>query len=56
MGHSTIAITFDTYGHLFEGSEAEAAELVGAYLAAQHERAVERVRAARVNPREVLGT
>jgi integrase len=32
MGQSSIAITFDTYGHLFEGSEAEAAELVGAYL------------------------
>ncbi len=46
MGHSTIAITFDTYAHLFEGSEAEAAELVGAYLEAQQERAAEQVRAA----------
>ena len=31
MGHSSIAITFDTYGHLFDGSEAKAAELVDAY-------------------------
>lgn len=46
MGHSSIAITFDVYGHLFEGSEAEAAELVGAYLEAQQERAAEQVRSA----------
>jgi integrase len=46
MGHSSIAITFDTYGHLFEGSEAEAAELVGAYLEAQRERAAEQARTA----------
>ena len=45
-GHSSIAITFDTYGHLFEGSEAEAAELVGAYLEAQREHAAEQLRAA----------
>jgi integrase len=50
MGHSSIAITFDVYGHLFEGSEAEAAELVGAYLEAQQERAVEQVRAAEPVP------
>ncbi len=46
MGHSSIAITFDTYRHLLEGSEAEAAELVGAYLDVQQETAAERVRAA----------
>jgi hypothetical protein len=45
MGHSSIGITFDTYGHLFEGSDAEAAELVAAYLEAQQERAAEQVRA-----------
>ena len=45
MGHSTIAITFDTYGHLFEGSEAEAAELVATYLEAQEARVAEQVRA-----------
>lgn len=49
MGHSSIAITFDTYGHLFEGSETEAAELVGAYLEAQQERAAARVRTAEPN-------
>jgi integrase len=46
MGHSSITTTFDTYGHLFEGSEAEAAELVAAYLEAQGVRAAERVRSA----------
>jgi integrase len=33
MGHANIAITIDLYGHLMPGSEAEAAELLGAYLA-----------------------
>jgi hypothetical protein len=46
MGHSSISVTFDVYGHLFEGSEAEAAELVAAYLAAQQQRAVEQARSA----------
>ena len=31
MGHSSITITLDRYGHLFEGHEAEAAELLDAY-------------------------
>ena len=35
-----------TYGHMFEGSEAEAAQLVGAYLDAQQERAAAQVRTA----------
>lgn len=46
MGHSSIAITFDVYGHLFEGSEAEAAELVDVYLTAQIERAEDEARSA----------
>jgi integrase len=50
MGHSSIAITFDIYGHMFEGSEAEAAKLVAAYLDAQQERAAERVRTAESAP------
>jgi hypothetical protein len=50
MGHSSIAITFDTYGHLFPGSETEAAEMVGAYLEAQQERAAEQVRTAEPTP------
>jgi integrase len=33
MGHSTIAITLDRYGHLMPGNEAEAAGLLDAYLA-----------------------
>lgn len=32
MGHSSITITLDRYGHLFPGSEAEAASLLDAYL------------------------
>jgi integrase len=32
MGHSSITITLDLYGHLFPGNEDEAAELVDAYL------------------------
>jgi integrase len=33
MGHATIAITFDTYGHLMPGGLDEAAAAVNAYLA-----------------------
>jgi integrase len=33
MGHATITITLDTYGHLLPGNEAEAAELFDAYIA-----------------------
>jgi integrase len=32
LGHSSIAITYDRYGHLMPGSEDEAAELANAYL------------------------
>jgi integrase len=32
LGHANIATTLDRYGHLFPGSEAEAAGLVDAYL------------------------
>jgi integrase len=32
MGHASISITLDRYGHLFPGSEDEAANLVDAYL------------------------
>jgi integrase len=34
MGHATIQMTFDQYGHLMPGSRDEARELVDAYLAA----------------------
>ena len=33
MGHSSITITFDLYGHLMPGSEDEAAGLLDVYLA-----------------------
>jgi integrase len=32
MGHSSIAVTYDLYGHMFPGNEAEAATLMDAYL------------------------
>jgi hypothetical protein len=32
-GHSSIKVTFDLYGHLMPGAEAEAAGLLDAYLA-----------------------
>ena len=35
MGHANISITLDRYGHLMPGSEAEAAELLAAYLDAR---------------------
>jgi len=39
MGHSSITITLDRYGHLMPGSEAEAAGLLEAYLERESERA-----------------
>jgi integrase len=35
MGHSSIMVTYDLYGHLMPGTEAEAATLLGTYLDAQ---------------------
>ena len=32
MGHASITVTFDLYGHLMPGSEAEGAALLNAYL------------------------
>lgn len=32
MGHSTIAVTYDTYGHLFPDEKTKAAEIVGDYF------------------------
>jgi hypothetical protein len=46
MGHASITVTLDTYGHLMPGSEDEAAALVETYLAAQQERAEDAARAA----------
>jgi integrase len=46
LGHSSIATTLDTYGHLMPGAEEDVAELLDAYLTADHERAAEVARAA----------
>jgi hypothetical protein len=32
MGHASIKVTLDRYGHLMPGNEAEAADLLDAYL------------------------
>jgi hypothetical protein len=32
MGHASISITYDLYGHLLPGDEAHAAALLDAYL------------------------
>jgi integrase len=32
MGHSSITVTLDRYGHLMPGSEAEAGAMLDAYL------------------------
>lgn len=46
MGHATVSITLDRYGHLMPGTEAEAAALLDTYVEAQRERAEEAARAA----------
>jgi integrase len=46
MGHSSVTVTYDLYGHLLPGSEAEAAGLMDTYLAAQQERQAEHARTA----------
>jgi integrase len=33
MGHSTITVTLDRYGHLLPGNEHEAADLLDCWLA-----------------------
>ena len=38
MGHATIAMTFDTYGHLMPGGLDEAAAAANAYLAGDGKR------------------
>jgi hypothetical protein len=48
MGHATISITLDRYGHLMPGSESEAGALLDEYLTAQAKRAEEAARSAGV--------
>jgi integrase len=42
MGHASVTITFDRYGHLMPGNEAEAAKLLDRYLTAQTKRSQRR--------------
>ncbi|MGH2986411.1 MAG: tyrosine-type recombinase/integrase [Solirubrobacterales bacterium] len=51
LGHASITTTLDRYGHLFPGSEAEAAGLLDAYLA----RADTGARIAQLTPPESYG-
>jgi integrase len=44
MGHSSIKVTFDLYGHLMPGTEAEAAALLDRYLGAEVESGASSVR------------
>jgi len=39
MGHATIGITLDRYGHLMPGNEDDAAGLLDAYLSQAEDRA-----------------
>jgi integrase len=48
MGHSSIKVTFDLYGHLMPGTEAEAAALLDTYLGAQRTAGVDAARGAEV--------
>jgi integrase len=41
MGHANISMTLDRYGHLMPGNEADAAELLDAYLQDQRARAAD---------------
>jgi integrase len=47
MGHASVTITYDRYGHLMPGNEGEAAALLDAYL----ERANTRARLATITDR-----
>jgi integrase len=42
MGHASVTITYDRYGHLMPGNEAEAAQLLDAYLGRQGNRRISR--------------
>lgn len=46
MGHSSIKVTFDLYGHLMPGAEAEAAKLLDGFLKMEAGPAAETMRAA----------
>jgi integrase len=52
MGHSSVAITLDRYGHLMPGNEAQAAGLLDVYLDADAQAGVELSRGLSRTPRE----
>jgi integrase len=39
LGHASVTITFDRYGHLMPGNEEQAAGLLDAYLTAEQAKA-----------------
>jgi hypothetical protein len=43
MGHESIKVTMDTYGHLYEGAGEAAVEALDAYLRRDEERQAEAV-------------
>lgn len=51
MGHSSIKVTFDLYGHLMPGTEAEAAALLDRFLRTEIQLDERTVRAAISHPR-----
>jgi integrase len=55
MGHSSIKVTFDLYGHLFPGAEAEAAAMLDAFLAVERQHGEAAARAASVRNRGRTG-
>jgi integrase len=32
LGHTSVLVTYDVYGHLLQGTDAEACDLLDAYL------------------------
>jgi integrase len=49
VGHSSIKVTFDLYGHLMPGTEAEAASLLDDFLGAQIAEASREVRGSQLD-------
>lgn len=42
MGHSSITVTLDRYGHLMPGNEAQAAQMLDSYLRQENQTAAAR--------------
>ena len=50
MGHSSLKVTFDLYGHLMPGTEADAAARLERFLSAEVQGAESEVRAGATAP------